>query len=137
MRRTNLILSAVLVIGLPGMAQAAGAHDPQHELAKITAGRTAGSPVSCIMQNQINSSRIIDRTAIVYTMNDGTVYVNTPPSGASSLDSNATLVTDTHSSQLCNVDIVRLWDSSSKMQTGSVGLGNFVPYARPSHASVK
>jgi hypothetical protein len=41
------------------------------------------------------------------------------------------LVTDTHSSQLCSIDIVRLYDPMARMQTGFVGLGDFVPYSKP------
>ena len=66
---------------------------------------------------------------------NGTIYVNRPASGASSLDSSDILVTRTSTSQLCNVDIVRLMDSTTSFETGFVGLGDFVPYARVKKAS--
>lgn len=100
-------------------------------LAKIVEGRTAGAPVDCIVLQQINSTEIVDGTAIVYRMNNGTIYVNRPPSGANFLRRDLVLVTDTHSPNLCGVDIVRLLDSTSRMGAGSVGLGKFVPYPRP------
>jgi hypothetical protein len=113
------------------MLSAGSAHaktDPEAQLAKITAGRTAGAPVNCIQQHQVSSTEIINRTAIVYKMDNGTIYVNRPNSGATFLNRSDVMVTNTHSPQLCNVDIVRLVDSSAHMPTGSVGLGSFVPY---------
>jgi len=129
--------AAVIGIAFAGTANAASPRPtPQAQLAKITAGRTAGKPVSCLRLNDIRSSRIINGTAIVYEGQNGTLYVNTPPSGASFLRDGLTLVTDTHSDQLCNVDIVRLVDMPMHMQAGSIGLGMFVPYARPHHQAV-
>ncbi|MEP9359688.1 hypothetical protein [Sphingomonas sp. KR3-1] len=123
------LLGASLLAALPAAAQdnAKG----EAELAKAIAGRTAGKPVDCIFQRDIRSARIIDGTAIVYEMNGGLLYVNRPRSGASSLDWNNIMVTDTHSSQLCSIDTVKLIDSGMRMPVGWVGLGDFVPYPRP------
>ena len=101
----------------------------EDELAKAIAGRVAGEPVDCIYLQKIDSSRIIDRLAIVYKMRDGTIYVNRP-AGASSLQRDDIMVTDTHSGQLCSIDIVRMQDSTTRFETGSLGLGKFVPYPR-------
>jgi hypothetical protein len=100
------------------------------ELAKAVAGRVAGEPVNCITLRDIKTSRIIDGLAIIYTMTNGTIYVNRPTSGASSLNTSDILVSDTHSGQLCSIDIVRLRDSALQTDSGSVGLGKFVPYPR-------
>jgi hypothetical protein len=48
------------------------------KLAKLLEGRTAGAPVDCINQRLIASSQIIDKTAIVYRMPGGALYVNRP-----------------------------------------------------------
>ena len=40
------------------------------------------------------------------------------------------LVTKTTGSQLCDLDIVRLLDRSTRFETGFVGLGKFVPYTK-------
>lgn len=129
-----LLMSGALIVSA-GMAQAANDRSPDEQLAKALSGRVAGKPVDCIPQQNIQSSRIIDNTAILYEMAGGTIYVNRPTSGASSLKSDLTLVTDTHTSQLCNVDIVRLYDSTARMPSGTVGLGAFVPYPRPERAA--
>jgi hypothetical protein len=132
--------SIPLLIAGALMLSAGSAHaktDPEARLAKITAGRTAGAPVDCIQQHQISSTEIVNRTAIVYKMNNGTIYVNRPTSGATFLSRSDVLVTDTHSPQLCSIDIVRLVDSSAHMPTGSVGLGPFVPYPRSPRSAAR
>lgn len=135
MRSSIPLLVAGALMLSAGAAQAKT--DPAAEIARITDGRTAGEPVDCIQQNQISSSRIINRTAIVYTMNNGTIYVNRPDSGANFLSRGDVLVTDTHSPRLCNIDIVRLVDSGTHTPTGSVGLGQFVPYAKPARSATR
>ena len=135
MRKSIPLLVAGALMLSAGAAQAKT--DPEVQLAKITDGRTAGAPVDCIYQRDISSTQIIGRTAIVYKMNNGTIYVNRPDSGANFLDRDDVLVTNTHSSQLCSIDIVRLLDSGSHFPSGSVGLGKFVPYPRTPRSAAR
>ena len=141
MKKTLSLLLAGILLTSGGIAYAEKADHAGHQaaadaraearLARMIQGRTAGDPVDCITQQQISSSEIVDRTAIVYRMNNGTIYINRPTSGASFLRAGNVLVTDTRSTQLCGIDIVRLFDNNSRMSAGSVGLGKFVPYLRP------
>ena len=124
--RTAFLAAAVLPFAA---SYAAPRLTPEAELAKTLEGRTAGKPVNCISLNRVRSSRIIDDTAIVYDAGN-TLYVNRPRGGAESLDRWDTLVTRLHSNQLCSIDVVHLYDSGSRMETGSVLLGEFVPYRR-------
>ena len=103
---------------------------PEERLAKALRGFEAGQPVRCIYLRDIRSSQIFDRTAILYDMGGGLLYVNRPSNGASSLHQGNVMVTNTHSPQLCDIDIVRLYDSTTRMQLGSVGLGQFIPYRK-------
>ena len=103
--------------------------DPEARLAKVLEGRVAGEPVDCIQLSRVNSTQVIDRTAIIYDAGS-TLYVNRPRAGRESLDRWDTLVTKSFSSQLCSVDVVRLYESGSRMETGTVFLGEFVPYRR-------
>ena len=109
-------------------AQAAPRVHPEQQLARILQGRVAGEPVNCVNLQNIRSTQIIDRTAIIYDAGS-TIYVNRPQ-GAESLDYWDTLVTRLHSSRLCSIDVVQLYESSSRTWTGSVFLGDFVPYKR-------
>lgn len=130
-------LKPTLLAALFAMAGAADAArpSPDEQLAKALDGRVAGKPVKCIPLRNIRSTQVIDRTAIVYGGHGRTIYVNRPTSGLAFLRDDMILVTDTRSSELCNIDIVKLMDPGSKMISGSVGLGDFVPYTRPAKDS--
>lgn len=130
MRSLSLTLAA-FALTLSGGAIAAEKMTQEQKLEKALQGRVAGKPVDCIMQRDIRSTRIYDGVGIVYEMNNGTWYVNRPKSGASSLSWNDILLTDTHTNQLCSIDVVKLIDSSTRMQTGFVGLDKFVPWTKP------
>lgn len=128
MRKLLFSLAALTMIA--PAAHAAPGKTAEEKLAKALEGRAAGKPVDCIYLRDIRSSRIFDRTAILYELNNGTYYLNRPDAGASSLTWNDVLVTDTHSSQLCSIDVVRLYTNSPWMQSGFVNLGKFVPYRK-------
>lgn len=124
--------AALAVIALAGSAQAQVSTEEraQGELAKALAGRVPGKAADCINLRDIRSTEIIDRTAILYRVSADKVYVNYPTSGAYFLDSDDILLSQTFSSQLCSIDVVRLLDRSSQFPIGSVGLGKFVPYVK-------
>ena len=128
MRATLCLIGAMLMTAaLPVQAARLA---PEARLAKALDGRVAGKPVDCIPLHQIQSSEIFEKTGILYKV--GKVwYLNRPTSGATFLDSNDILVTDTHSPDLCSIDIVRLLDSTSRFPSGTLGLGKFVPYKKP------
>jgi hypothetical protein len=128
MRR--FILATLAATTLAAAPAAAGPRlDPEAKLARELEGRVAGEPVKCLPLYSIRSSRVIDRTAIVYDAGR-TIYVNRPRAGRESLDQWDVLVTRPFNSQLCNIDVVQLYDPSSRMQTGIVFLGDFVPYRK-------
>lgn len=131
MRTSLTLMLASTLMMTPGLASAAKDRSPDAQIARATAGRIAGTPVDCIFLRDIRSSKIISRTAIIYEANNGTIYVNRPPAGASQLRDGDVIVTDTHSSRLCSIDTVRLYSTSARMQTGAVGLGPFIPYTKP------
>lgn len=128
----SLLLGTLLLAATPGYA--APRMNPEEELSRALAGRVAGEPVSCINLRNIRSSRIIRDTAILYEAGS-VVYLNRPTSGRESLDDWNILVTRTHSSQLCSIDVVTLIDRGSNFYSGSIFLGEFVPYRRVRAAS--
>lgn len=129
MRRLLPILALSLVLGV-GSAGAAPRLAPEERMARALEGRTAGAPVDCIWLRNVRSSQVIDKTAILYDAG-GTIYVNRPKNGAESLDRHDTLLTKTHSSQLCSIDVVELYDAGSRTFRGVVFLGAFTPYRKP------
>ncbi len=136
MRTISTVLTgiALLAAGMPAVAKTDYKAIGEAKLAKKLAGRVAGTPVSCINLRDIRSSTIIDRTAIIYEVGNK-LYLNRLSGDAGSLDDDDILVTNTHSSQLCSIDVVRLVDRGTNFPSGFVNLGKFVPYSKPPKAS--
>ena len=132
MRIPALLLAATLT-ATPALAMDAP-RTPEARLAHMLEGRTPGAPVDCITQRDIRSSQIFEGIGIVYEGLGGTYYLNRAEGGATMMHRDDVLVTDTHSSQLCSIDIVRLYDNGTRMQNGFVSLGKFIPYPRPPRA---
>ncbi|HEX8301434.1 hypothetical protein [Sphingomonas sp.] len=106
--------------------------DPDAELQKLLAGRSAGMPVSCIGQGSATNVTVIDGKALVYRVGSR-LYVNTPDNAARLRDDDI-LVTRTFGSQVCSHDVVHLVDRGSQFPRGFVMLGKFVPYSKPAKA---
>ena len=102
------------------------------ELAEALEGRTAGEPIRCIRQRDIRSARVYEGTAVLYTLNNGKLYLNRPDSGAQALRENDVMVTDTRTPDLCSMDTVRLFARSTGIFNGFINLGPFVPYEEES-----
>lgn len=125
-----VLIAALLTSGCASLGQAAGL-DGEARLAQMIGDRVAGKPVNCIAFHQIRSSRIIDRTAIVYEVSRGVFYLNRPRWGESALRRDSILLTRTSVPQLCDGEVVRLLDPGIRFETGAVALGDFVPYSLP------
>lgn len=125
-----VLIAASLISGCASLGQAKGL-DGEAKLAQLIGNRTAGKPVNCIAFHLIRSSRVIDRTAILYEASRGIFYINRPRWGGSALRSDSVLLTRTSMPQLCDGEIVRLIDPGIMHETGVVALGDFVPYSIP------
>ena len=79
--------------------------------------------------SQAADQDVITDTAILWDAG-GVIYVNRPENGADSLDRSDTMVTRTPTGRLCSIDTVTMVDAPSRMMTGIVFLGEFVPYTR-------
>ncbi|MBA3676915.1 MAG: hypothetical protein H0W74_05860 [Sphingosinicella sp.] len=123
----SIIVGTMLLTSSP--VGAASRPSPEAKLAKALEGRVAGEPIDCVNLHNIRSSTIIDGTAILYKAGN-TVYVNYPRSGRESLNQWDALVTRTPSTRLCSIDVVQTVDLQSRMMTGLVFLGEFVPYRK-------
>jgi len=126
-RSFQTLMAAAALVATPALASHRDSPDAQ--LQKLLVGRVAGKPTNCINLPGVTSSQIIDGRAIVYRVG-GTLFVNEPRSGASSLRDDDVLVTRTFGGELCSIDTVRLIDRASRVPHGFVGLGEFVPYRK-------
>lgn len=120
------MIGALAFTASPAQAQRA---TPEQQLERALEGRVAGEPVDCIDLHSVRNSRIINRTAILYDAG-GTIYVNRPRSGASSLSDWDTQVVRPFGARLCQIDTIRMVDPASGTFRGTVFLGEFVPYRR-------
>ncbi len=123
----SLILAGLAMSAVPALA---ASPDREAELDQALAGRVAGEPVDCINLRNATQTTVIDDTAILYRIGS-TIYVNRPRNGAESLDRSDTMVNRLYGgSRLCSIDTVRMVDLHSGFMTGTVFLGEFVPYRR-------
>lgn len=119
-------MSALLLSLL--LAASPQAYPPgEAELAKVLEGRTAGKPLNCVDLRRVETVEIIDRTAVIYRMPGGRLYVNRPNAGAAALERDGTLTARTVGARLCNHDQATI---SRFGATGFVMMGAFVPYGK-------
>lgn len=116
-------LLLTLLLAAPPQAYPPG----EAELAQALQGRTAGKPLTCIDARRVETVEIIDRTAVIYRMPGGKLYVNRPNAGAAALERDATLTTRTYTPRLCAYDAATI---SRFGAMGFVMLGPFVPYSK-------
>jgi len=126
----GLVTVAVLATASNAFAGELGAK-AQRSLDRAINGRVAGAPVACINPSQIRSTEVVDKTAVLYRMSDGKLYVNRPILGAHNLDHNAVVYTGNRVQPLCSNQFVNLGDPDPRIGwvTASVAMGPFVPYA--------
>lgn len=129
--RNALKSSLIVLAGIAAIATPALARERltgEQELAKLIEGRVAGEGRSCISTHPTSNFRVIDGTALVYRQGS-TLWVNVPRN-AEDLDDNDVLVTKQFGSQLCRQDMVDTYSNSGWFYTGTLFLGDFVPYRK-------
>lgn len=132
MRKFALALIGALTVSAAALTgpvvQAKPRLTPEQRLDKLLEGRTAGKPQSCISSFDTRDLQVLDGVALVYR-SGSTLYVNRPDN-AEDLDSDDIMVTRTHGSQFCRLDMVNMVDRTGHFTTGFISLGDFVPYKR-------
>lgn len=127
------LLATLAIVGAAGGLVAAPiqAARPTGEerLAKLIAGRSAGTPKSCITTLANRNLTVIDKTAIVYK--DGRrVWVNRTAHPEDLDEDDILIIRKFGSGQLCRTDTITLADRLTGMFSGAVFLGDFVPYEK-------
>ena len=101
----------------------------QAKLAALTAGKVAGTPLSCLPTYRRNDMVIIDDNTVAFRDGRRRVYVNHMLGGCNGLQyGHNALVTRTTTTQLCRGDIAEVFDTSARITIGSCVFGDFVPY---------
>lgn len=91
-----------------------------------------GKIVRCVQVNRISSSRVIDDYNILFIMRGKKTYLNTLPHRCSRLGFERAFSYVVHVNQLCNVDIITVFDATGGIPGPSCGLGKFIEYKKKS-----
>lgn len=129
-------LLALAVLAGATSAVASEAQRNERVLARAIDGRVAGAPVACVTFNQPYSTEVIDKTAVVYRLRDGTMYVNRPLANAENLTRDASSWRESPSQRpLCVNDVTGDYGGDiyanyrRTFRAAVVTMGPFVPYA--------
>ena len=122
MRKSLLILTALAALTGGASAGISAKKEP----APV---RAVGEPVNCVSLHNIRSTNVVDASTIDFKMNGGKTYRNSLPYSCPGLKFEDRFSYRTSTSQLCNVDIVRvLHDYGGQLSEGvGCGLGKFQP----------
>ncbi len=89
-----------------------------------------GKIVRCVQLTRVSSSKVIDDYNIFFKMKGSKAYLNTLPRRCSRLGFERAFSYVVHTNQLCNTDIITVFDSTSNIQGPSCGLGKFIEYKK-------
>jgi hypothetical protein len=119
-----LILTAAVLLA----SCAAPPPPPGAELARVTAGRVAGPPQTCVTTFGQQNLRVVDSSTLAY--GDGrSVYINHLPGPCPGLSQFNTIIIEPQGSQYCRGDRVRALQPGSIIPGPTCNLGDWVPYS--------
>ena len=132
--KTSLAMTiAAMTLAACSTAPAEQSRSPQasKELADALSGRVAGAPQRCISTYRTTKVHPIDDWTIIYDQGS-TIYVQNPKGGCPGVGRGSDiLVTRQVTNQLCDGEIARTVDLTSRIERGGCVLGPFVPYTKP------
>ena len=138
----GLALCLLIAVGLCSCtqtpAESARAADAeaatQAKLAARLAGMVPGKPQTCVDEFQLRDAQVSSYgNTILHTLGNHTAYRSDTAGGCSDIGSTGhnILITKSSTGQLCSGDIATTVDDTSRIPTGSCGLGQFIRYSRP------
>ncbi|WP_260597895.1 DUF6491 family protein [Sphingomonas endolithica] len=117
-------------IALLAVATGADSQSRPDELARATAGRIAGKPVSCVDPRLVDGPTVVGKQTLIYRQGRGRVWVNTLPEECLGLRFNAVPVVEMLNGEMCRNDSFTPV-SPGAIPGGRCRLGSFTPYDRP------
>lgn len=119
--QTTIIIASALAAGSVAFAAEKASGDDKYEI------RAIGEPKSCVLRSNIRNTDVIDNETIDFVMRNGDIYRNKLPSKCSGLAFEEAFSYKTSTNRLCNVDIIRVLDTTGgRLDTrGACGLGRF------------
>lgn len=129
MKRVTPILISALALALAGCAADKAPGDNGHR-SDIPKAKVTGEAVSCLPIQSLRESVVRDDWTIDFRTGANKWYRNTLPRRCNGLGFERAFAYGTSQTQLCNVDIITVIQSSGgpgPMTRGSCGLGDFTP----------
>ena len=143
LRNAGVLTVAAMIA--PGLAIAGDQRAPAYPQGEVSLvrelnGRVPGQPVPCITRRLVVETRVIDRTAILFRMPDGTMFVNRPAKGGELLPREGVVSEIGKAPRaICQNDFVAVNEPGSRavnirgnpgleVPGASAQLGAFVPY---------
>jgi hypothetical protein len=116
-----LFIGSLLAAGSAALAVSHSSKDDKYVI------KTIGEPKSCVMRSNIRSTKVINDRTIDFKMRNGDIYRNELPNRCSRLGFEEAFSYRTSTNRLCNVDIIRVLDTTGGgLRThGACGLGKF------------
>ena len=132
MRLASFLVAGLAVASCSTVEPQRSAEREQH-LQRLTAGKFAGPPTSCVRSAESSDMSVIDGRTLAFRAGGRRTYVVHLSEGCSNLTSPGyTLVTRQFGgSGLCRGEIATVVDLSSQMTTGSCAITAVVPYSIP------
>jgi hypothetical protein len=106
----------------------------ERDFTRLTAGKVAGPPISCIPSYAVRDQTIIDGRTIAYRSGGGgTVYVAHLSEGCelASRGNYALLSRKFGTADTCRGDIEQVIDTTNRINVGSCVVGDITAYTRP------
>ncbi|WP_174273192.1 hypothetical protein [Sphingomonas bacterium] len=127
------VLLALSALAAPAMGADTARRDRDIEageaqLAKLTKGLVAGKPTSCLPFTRSTDSSKIEGVGILYGFGRQR-WLNRLNDSCGRFRQSDILVIESRG-QACRGDMVRVYDSGSRIPVGSCVLGDFIPYTR-------
>lgn len=126
--RGLMVLSLAVLAAAP--AASADRTKDVEALARATAGRIAGEPMTCLTRGRTDDFQLAGHY-LIFRVSPRLTYVNELSPGCEVGGPHRALVFRTPSSQLCEGEIAEAVDPTGGATTGSCTVGKFVPYERP------
>jgi hypothetical protein len=124
-------LGLALAVAAACAAGAWAAQDsPSEKLQKLTAGRVAGAPESCVPKSSRTKMQILDSSAIAVYDSAKRYNISLVSADCSFLKPGRQLVMDGNKPRICAGDPFLVVDAESDIQYGSCRWGQFIPYPR-------
>lgn len=125
----KLLILMLMMVFVPAFALADNAKEDK--LAKaLEKYEKTGEVRRCLSLTRIDTSNAIDDYNILFEMKGNKAYLNTLPHRCSRLGFENSFGYSLYSNQLCNVDLITVFDSSSNIPGPTCGLGKFVEYVK-------